>query len=348
MIRRYALTAALAVFAITCSVTPRIIAAGDCPACPDNGCPSNQCSACAAKARMCAASGECCEQSGDKSSQTAGAACRQEGVCDEVVDVKELHCDDACLATSGQCQTEKRVASACQAAGESASECGGKCKARLAKACSKTGQCASSACAKSGGEEHECHEALAAGCPSKSSTKCAAKSGCSKSCEKSVAGKSKQSSPCRAAEDIVKIKERLELRAGGNPCPGLNLELDFAADQDSDAEARRAQMIEVLESLDADRQAEHAELTLPGHEELSSPEEVSLGQRAFSADQAYVLRVASSSLEQTAAILEEAELDDQADLVRHLADEMRREARQASARARQEALMSVMPGARIR
>jgi hypothetical protein len=76
---------------------------------------------------------------------------------------------------------------------------------------------------------------------------------------------------------------------------------------------------------------------------LPEPEEVPSGDRVVSRSQAEALRHSASSLERTAAALEEAELCDEADLVRRLSEELRQQSRHAAARLRGGIFMSSAP-----
>lgn len=153
-----------------------------------------------------------------------------------------------------------------------------------------------------------------------------------------ASGAAQPAGPCsREAEkaehdkpDVVlgePAKQILELMDALDPngdrrihCPGISVEP--AGKEQRDLQARRANMMEILHELD-----EQDKLA----ESLPEPLEEVRAEPAVTAVQSVALRRSSTALEHTAAQLEDAQLYDEADLVRHLAKELREQARHAVA-----------------
>lgn len=132
--------------------------------------------------------------------------------------------------------------------------------------------------------------------------------------------------PGEPTQQILDLMSQLDPNAGrGIICPGLAGETEPCSAAE-DAKQRRVQLVEVLRELETDDEQPGEVLPEP-LEEIQSERIVNRGQRI-------ALRYSSSALEHTAAQLEEAQLYEEADLVRRLADDLRDQARQAAAAAR--------------
>lgn len=169
--------------------------------------------------------------------------------------------------------------------------------------------------------------------------KCAC-NGCPAKCFDSVAKKCGNDScdlkPGEPAQQILDLMNQIDPdRNYFIRCPGLNTSNEECTASDEMKE-RRAEVIKVVRAMNR-QERENAECSPEDCGTDSSSELDS--QRFVDCSQAAALRASASVLEHTAAQLEEAELCDEADHVRHLADQLRGQARSASAAVGRTAVM---------
>ncbi len=340
-----------------------------------------QCAAyenCPAAGQPCATASEKCVQStehcasADANSETSEcpfaktrAAAKQNGGCENRCELgkqrlvfgrtkklqhggtTEIVCEfDSLAGDSGSCHVSSSTSPHCTAA--ASTNCcrqGDNASCPEAQAAGKAGQCDQTA------------RALAC-CAQASECPCSNKTACGQSCTtacKAQMAKCEQASAanccqgnncqdckcsdcnCQKTDDTaceepehpaLEIADKLDPGARGIHCPGLNM---GACPTSDELNERRAQMVEAIRNL------EECESALP------APEEIGSGLPMANPIQGLALRQSASALEHTAAGLEEAELYEEADRVRRLADELRHQSRVAAAQYRERISMSISP-----
>jgi hypothetical protein len=305
----------LALAATACAVVSTFAEEAKCPDCPGN----------CGKSAACADRANCREPNG----------CRFRGDSQFASDNTRIDCVDSTRAEQNSaaphcnrddsegCASKRRAVERCAVDG---------CTAGRSTEC--PADSGHQRCSEGVRQNETCDSSLAEkpGCPTVS------ESGCPLLKRKSAA----YDTPSRATRELLpgeptqQILELLGELSGeqyyGLHCPGL---IAATGDEHDACLQRRAQMIEVLREIDAqERLAERA---------LPEPIEEVVGQRVVNRRQYSALRESSSELEEVAARLEAAELCEEADLVRRLADDLRHEARQAAAQRRNRVYISSVP-----